>query len=171
MGISKARQRCMIAKLRGYTADQDGEIFSKTGKKLATSKGGGRYAYFTIIVNGENKPVRVHQFVAFLKYGRKALASNVVVRHKDDNPDNNTFANIRIGTQSDNMMDQPRSVRIKRARHAARSTRKLTAAQMRDLLADHEAGIPYSKLMIKYGIAKSTVSYIVNGKTYKGAKR
>ena len=172
MAISKLRQRCIVAKLRGYKATPEGDVIAPTGTKLVLTRSKkARYRQFTINIDGMPLPVRVHQFVGYLKYGARALGSNVVVRHKDDDPDNNSFENIRIGTQRDNMMDQPRSVRVARARHAARSTRKLNPAQMRALLADRAAGATYAQLMAKYKIAKSTVSYVVNGKTYKGAKR
>jgi len=170
VAISKLRQRCIIAKLRGYTATQSGDVISPTGTVLACT-GGGKYNTFSINVKGDPLPVKVHQFVAYLKYGRRALGENVVVRHSNDNRRDNSFLNIRIGTQSNNMMDQPRSVRVARARHAAKSNKKLSDAQIRALLADRAGGMKYAELMAKYKVAKSTVSYIVNGKTYRGTAR
>ena len=170
MAISKLRQRCILAKLRGYTSTKNGDVFSPTGTKLACS-GGGKYRTFSINVKGDPLPVKVHQFIAYLKYGRLALGSNVVVRHSNDDQNDNRWDNIRIGTQSNNMMDQPRSVRVARARHAASGNKKLSDAQVRALLADRANGMKYAELMAKYKVAKSTVSYIVNGKTYRGTKR
>jgi isopentenyl phosphate kinase len=64
------------------------------------------------------------------------------------------------------MMDIPPAERHKKARKAAATQRKLSKVDVSDLRRDRAGGMTYKMLMAKYGLAKSTVSYIVNGKTY-----
>lgn len=95
------------------------------------------------------------------------MAEGTVVRHLDNDPHNNALENIGIGTQKQNMYDRPAAERIAHAKKAARRRRKLTDEQAVELRAEHEAGHGYTYLREKYGVSKSTVSYIVNNKTYR----
>ena len=60
-------------------------------------------------------------------------------------------------------MDKPRHVRVRVGRAAAR---KLTDAQVKNIRRDRAAGFTYKKLSEKYGLAKSTLSYIFNEAKY-----
>lgn len=65
------------------------------------------------------------------------------------------------------MMDKSLEDRKWLAMIGARTQRKLSEEEVQQLRNDRNAGFSYSKLMAKYNIAKSTVSYIVNKYTYK----
>lgn len=65
------------------------------------------------------------------------------------------------------MMDMPKNVRIQKSIKAAKTLRKLTTEQMSEFRKDRESGFTYKMLIAKYKIAKSTVSYIANNKTYR----
>lgn len=111
----------------------------------------------------------VHRLVVFEKFGEDMYAPGLEVRHKDNNFENNSWGNLLLGNKSQNMMDKPpeerkRIARI--ARIAALAQRKLSEGEAQQLRNDHVAGLSYRQLMKKYGIAKSTVSYIVNKRTY-----
>jgi hypothetical protein len=110
--------------------------------------------------------ILVHRLVAYQKFGDQIFDPGLVVRHLDGNQRNNCPSNLEMGTMSQNMLDRPAEVRLAHAKKAARARRSLSDAQVAQLRADHAAGIPYSRLMKKYGLAKSTVSYIINRITY-----
>lgn len=52
-----------------------------------------------------------------------------------------------------------------RRKIAATAARKLTDVQVASLLEDRRNGATYAELNERYGIKKSAISYIVNGKT------
>lgn len=64
-------------------------------------------------------------------------------------------------------MDKSPEVRQRVAEYAASFQRSLTEERVAQLREDRENGDTYAQLMKKYGLAKSTVSYIINRKTYK----
>ena len=47
------------------------------------------------------------------------------------------------------------------------SFRKLSDADVGNLKRDRLSGMTYAELSEKYGVVKSTISYILNSKTYK----
>jgi hypothetical protein len=161
---------------KGYRVNKDGDVISHIGNKRSpqkTAKGrrekkGLTYYYrFTYrMLDGRNTTVCFHQLAAYQKFGSATFEGGTVVRHKDGNSENNRLDNILIGTQTDNAFDQPEEIRVARAKHAASFQRKLTMQQARQLRKDRSAGMDYKGLSAKYGIPKSSVSYIVNGKTY-----
>ena len=127
------------------------------------------YLHFSIGLPGRSHSpsIPVHQLLAYQKYGALALSGMAVVRHRDSNPKNNSRTNVTIGTRSEDYYDIPKEVRAARAEKGAAVLRKLTDEQVTELRELREAGATYTELMAKYGISKSTVSYIVNGKTYR----
>lgn len=157
---------------RGYRISNSGEILNPKGTVLKGSFTGGGYRYFSIRKVGKKIErgflrVSVHRLLAFQKFENKLFEPNIVVRHLNSNKLDNSFDNIEIGSVSDNMLDQPKEVRIKRAKVAAATLKSLTDVQVLALREDRKNGAKYSELMQKYSISKSTVSYIVNKKTYK----
>ena len=110
--------------------------------------------------------IRVNRLQAYQKFG-DALFSCDEVRHLDGNHKNNSWDNIAIGSKSDNELDKPKAVRVRSAKTAARTQRSLSDSEVRQLRRDRVNGKTYAQLMVKYGIAKSTVSYVVNRKTYR----
>lgn len=89
------------------------------------------------------------------------------VRHLDGDPKNNSVTNIAIGTHSENMMDVDPEVLRQKALHAASYRRSLTEDEVEELREFRRQGATYKQLCARFGIAKSTVSYIVNYKTYQ----
>lgn len=159
---------------RGYYVNEDGDVISPKGTKRKpqpyknSAHRGGYYYRFTISVPGSKKRTTVtyHQLAAYQKFGAVALAEGVVVRHMDGDSENNRPDNIELGDHSDNMMDQCPKVRRARAKHAASHLKKLSDIEVARLRKDRAAGATLKVLCEKYGIAKSTCSYIINKKTY-----
>lgn len=170
MRRSKRVEAVKWAKNKGYRVEPDGCVIGLRGYKLKTfiyHVGNADYRFFSISGTKDRvSTVRVAHLQAYQKYGETALGEKVVVRHLDGDSLNDAWDNIAIGSHSDNMMDIPERARRRKAKWAASFVRKLTAGQVRELRAFREKGATLVELAEKYGLAKSTVSYIVNRKTY-----
>ena len=149
----------------GYSVT-NGFIVNPSGKELKRQIDRNGYYSVTVKIDGVATKCMIHRFVAFCKFGNKIFQPNIVVRHLDGNSKNNEHGNIDIGSQSQNCLDRKKSDRIKHAKKAATKIRKLSHDEAEQLRLDRKNGLTYSELVIKYNIAKSTVSYIVNKKTY-----
>lgn len=78
-----------------------------------------------------------------------------MVRHLNGNKLDNSFENIAIGTQQDNMLDKPKHKRIEWASHPK--------YDYESIKKDRLLGMTYRELMNKYNISsKGTISYIIN---------
>ncbi len=173
MPKSKAKQGVVLAYDRGYRVTEDGMPIRPDGTPMTfylsrRHHGGPRYKILSIM--GDNKyDIRkfgVHQLQAYQLYGSKWYDHDVVVRHKNGDALDNSKENILIGSHSDNSMDRPESMRLSTARTAALVRRKLDASQVAEIRTKREYGASYRSLMEEYSLAKSTISYIVNRKTY-----
>jgi len=163
--MNKSQTALVEAFEKGYRV-VDGSVISPKGRTISLVTDTNGYRKFSVKVAGERQHVPVHRLVGYEKYGKSLFEDDTCVRHLDGDCTNNKADNIRIGSYADNMQDIPAKIRVQKARKAAASKRKLTEQQVAQLRKDREEGATYPQLMSKYGIAKSTVSYIVNKKTY-----
>jgi DNA invertase Pin-like site-specific DNA recombinase len=62
------------------------------------------------------------------------------------------------------MMDKPKAVRVRSAIIASNAANPRTKKERIKIRSMLMAGIPYSKIMKEYNIAKSTLSYMKNNK-------
>ena len=161
-----------LAYSRGYRMDElTGEIISSNGNRRAIKLyGKQRYPSFTItlMVEGVKKSVSfaLHKFAAYCYYGSAALHS--VVRHLDANTLNLTRANIALGTNSDNELDKPKTVRVASAKKARASqtvspARKLSEA---DVAWIKSRPASYRKMAVTLGVSKGTILNVLSGKYY-----
>jgi hypothetical protein len=139
----------------GYSADRQGNIFNSKGL-LVNTYICGKYLYFG--------HVKVHRFIAYLKFGDIIFSKEV--RHLDNNSFNNTWENIGIGSRIDNIFDIPKEERTRMANCGAASVIRLSTDEARNLKNDKKDGFTHKQLCQKYGVSKTTVSEIVNNKTY-----
>lgn len=164
--MSKLNDYIKEAYTKGYRVSADGTVYSYTGNQLIVNYQGRpphRYARFSL---KGNKVVIVHKLQAYQKFGEKIFQNGMVVRHLNGITTDNSVNNIGMGSQSDNMMDIPEETRLATALIAAKVQRKLTWEEAELLRKDYVAGLTNKELCEKYELAKSTVSYIVNNKTY-----
>ena len=158
------------ASVRGYTVSKLGEVYGPSGKALRL-RSNPVFLTFGVRRPAPNRTmtrVRVHRFVAYKKFGDVIFGKGIQVRHLDGNKHNNSWDNIDVGSQSENMMDRDPSDRIRCAKAAAKTRRKLTEEQVHSMRVDRANGAKYSELISRYGVCKATVSSIINGKTYSG---
>jgi hypothetical protein len=165
--LSQRSQALVAVKTAGYYARNDGSVVSPNGRVLSLCSTPKGYLYFTYRLNGTTVQIMVHRLIAFQKFGYQMFVRGVQVRHLNNCKTNNRATNIAIGSDSDNKYDKPEQERQKHAIEAAMSSRLFTNEQAEEIRALNADGVPYSELCVMFGCAKSTISYIINGKTYK----
>ena len=168
-----------VAKALGYTINQSG--MAKRGTKVMRPAIG-RNGYLQFVAGARLKDmkilaklgitdkkawtVQIHKFHAWLLWGEESLVPGIVVRHLNGDLHNNSAANLKLGTLSDNYYDIPEHIR--KARHAAvgKKLRKLDDTQALALKMDRSSGFKIKDLAVKYEISERAVKNILNGDSY-----
>ncbi|MFF6903484.1 HNH endonuclease [Streptomyces hydrogenans] len=89
----------------------------------------------------------------------------MVIRHSCDNPPCVNPAHLSVGTKADNSADM-----VSRDRHARGSrsgTSKLTDAEIVEIRQRAAGGELHRVLAANYGVSRSTITQIVNNKTWR----
>lgn len=120
-----------------------------------TPKGGKSYAS----IRYKGKHLSLHRIMYAKFVG--PLESDLVINHKDGNGMNNHPDNLELDTQSHNNKDRFRIGGLAVAGH-----RKITRELADQIRADQATGMTNRQLREKYGLAKSTISYVVNNRTW-----
>ncbi len=148
-----------IAAKRGYVVDEDGNFYNPQGDQIGSVNDNG-YLQTKIRVDTVNTKLICHRLQAFQKFGMKLFNEGIEVRHLNGIRADNSWDNIQIGTHSENMMDIPENIRIKRALHATSFARKHDKESIRNY---HEKHGSYKKTMAEFGISsKGTLHFILN---------
>jgi hypothetical protein len=92
---------------RGFRALEDGTIISAKGKEIGSIGPDNRirFSYRHPDKNNSNLSVLAHRFIAYQLYGDKIFEPGILVRHLNDNPSDNRFENISLGTKKQNVKD------------------------------------------------------------------
>ena len=146
---------------KGYTIDKDGNVYNPDGIKLNGRDKNG-YRAIGIRINERKIDVKVHRLQAYIKFGEKIYENGIVVRHLNNNKLDNSWDNIEIGTFHDNMMDNPKEMRMKYAINASKAANKYDKEFVEKIREERKSGMKYSEIMEKYNLPKSTVSFIIN---------
>ena len=152
-----------IVNERGYYIDKEGNAYNPRGKVLKGKIKNG-YKCITIRIDKRRVDVSFSRLQAYQKYGEEIYREGIVVRHLDNVKENNSFTNIVIGTQSENLMDNPKEKRLEYAINACRKASKYNKEFIEEIRQKHIDGWPYSKIKEHYKLPKSTISYIINHK-------
>ncbi|MEH7532283.1 HNH endonuclease, partial [Priestia megaterium] len=98
--MSKSNEMIRLAINIGYTVSKSGEIINPKGRvvrgtiiKIKNSS----YKTFAINDKGMSRPILVHRFVAYRKFGDVALDAECI-KHLNGNSLDNQPNNIEIGT-------------------------------------------------------------------------
>lgn len=154
-----------IAWEKGYYVNGLGEVYSPKGLKLKLKIYNGWYYAFNIKHLGKSQRVKVHRLQAYQKFKDKVYESNMVIRHLNGNSFDNTFNNIGIGSQSENLFDIPKEDRIKHGRLAASFNIKYPKELIDEIKEFYNNCKSYKKTMGKYNISSSgTLWHIINGR-------
>lgn len=93
------------------------------------------HLYYNIYINGEAKTMSQHRLMAeAFCYGAN---DSLVVRHINDNPEDNTLDNLEWGTQKDNIHD---AIRNGSFYHFSNDDREKAFSKTRKKLIAHEIG-------------------------------
>lgn len=109
--------------------------------------------------------------MAYWKFGDSIFNSKIEIRHKDGDSKNNHWDNILLGSRSDNQLDICREFRVERAKKASNAARKvnekLTPEQVVYIRQEYINGKSLARLAYEFDMVKSSMSLVVNRKTYK----
>ena len=152
-----------IAWEKGYYVNGLGEVYSKWRQlSLNNYKG---YLCFTIRIDDKPRRVNVHRMQAYQKFKDKIYEDNIVVRHLNGNSLDNTFNNIGIGSQSENMFDRPREERTKHGRLAASFNIKYPKELIDEMKTFYNNCKSYKQTMEKYNLSsKGTLWHILKAR-------
>ncbi|MFA7238956.1 MAG: NUMOD4 domain-containing protein [Sulfuricellaceae bacterium] len=143
-----------------YAASNRGRIKNvTTGKILSSTDNGNGYLIVSLRASGGgSKTKTVHRLVAdcFLKYTGTGRA---VANHKDGNKKNNYLENLELCSYSDNL------------KHAHMTGLKRMPRKLSDSHVFEIRGMigtaSHSNIASRFGVARTTVRDIANGKTWK----
>ena len=103
--------------------------------------------------------VRAHRFSWLVSRGEIPAGQNVC--HRCDNPRCVNPSHLYLGTQAANMHDA-----LRKGRKKAWGQQKLDAEQVLSIRAQTVQGVPQKDIAAAFGIARNTVSGIVNGRSW-----
>lgn len=154
--------------IEDYYADCLGNIYSAKGKKglraLKLSKrwekGGARNKHRRVKLYGKNHDVHKLIYNTF----KGLVPEGHVVRHLDDDGDNNAVENLVTGTPKQNGEDAARNGSMPHGEDHFLS--KLTEADIYEILR-LQGAMTQAALGLKYGVAANTISLIHRGKIWK----
>lgn len=105
----------------------------------------------------------IHRIVCAKFVG--ALSDDLVVNHKDGDGLNNHPSNLELVSQSENNIHRFRVLNFP----AVKGFKKIDFQTAEQIRSDKEQGLSHRELALKYDLSKTSISYIVNGRTWKAA--
>jgi hypothetical protein len=159
-----------LAGFKGYFANRQGEIFRQSRNGLVKlnpsprwKNKGSRYKHLRVWLEGQRKDV--HRLIFETFHG--PIPKGAVVRHRDDNAENNAPDNLVLGTPRDNVHDSIRNGTFARGEKSGQSV--LKEVEVIEILKLKH--LPVSALMARYNVSETTIRNILNNKTWKHIKR
>lgn len=142
-----------VKRLKGFKAKED-RILSWNWHK--------GYLMVTLCKNNQHNRIMVHIMVAKLFVPNPCHYSQVC--HKDNNPSNPSFENLKWGTQSINIRDAHEQRRMGGEKHHNSILNIKKVRKIKEALAKGETLTTLSR---KYCVGKCCISNIKTGKTWK----
>lgn len=160
-GIVEAHQRGYFCTPAGIILDPEG-VPVKLTVHVSTGRAT-RYMVFHI-PSGQSRgySVEVHRFIGYAKYGDAIFNKKIQLRHLNENSLDNRPENIEIGTPTQNHLDRPAAVRIAHARHAGQAQRRCDDTLVAQIRFDRAQNVSYRVLGQRYGLSKSTLSFMLS---------
>ena len=165
-----------ISGFKGYFISDQGDVYSnRTGvmKKLKPytrwSKGKVKQKHLRVTLYGEEgkkKIFQVHTLVFTHFVG--PVPDGLLIRHLDDNEDNNALTNLMLGTAADNMKDALKNAKILCGERSPKA--KLNEDQAKQILKLAKS-VAFVELARIFNCSPSNIGYIVAGKTWKHLDR
>lgn len=110
---SRLAERTIRALVTGYRVLDCGAVVAPSGQRLVATPNSRGYLRFSVprAKSDSDRTVFVHHLAALQRFGERALAPGILVRHLNDNKLDHSVINIAIGTSLDNRLDIPREKR------------------------------------------------------------
>lgn len=160
--MSRFKKYEIILFKKGYRISDDGKAYNPDGKELKGHTRNGYPCFSFRLDSGRIIAVNFSRLQAYQKYGDRIYEDGIVVRHLNNDKLDTSSDNIAIGTERDNRMDNPAEDRRKYAINASLKANKYDKKFVDEIRQRHKEGWPYNKIREHYGLAKSTISYIIN---------
>lgn len=159
-------QEVLVEAIRkGYKVTDSGKVIGIKGKELKLMNNGKGYLFFHMRVKGRKRAVPVHRLVAYTKYGDE-LFKHEMVRHLDNDKQNNSTDNIALGNWLDNYNDMSEEIRNKMLASQIRS-RKFTDSEIIEIRKSLEEGRTVRGMAEKFNVSPGTIQQIKERRTYK----
>jgi len=165
-----------IPSARGYFVDTEGNVYSRwrtglgpAGPVFAERKLSVRISdgYRCVDLKAaKRKAVNVAWLVLEAFIGPRP--DGAFARHLDDNPSNNRLDNLAWGTRKENVADAIRNQC--RASRRGEKRDRLTAEKAAEIRARHKAGVTQRELAQEFGVARVTITHIIQGRTWRGRR-
>lgn len=163
--MDKAKRALLAAVAKGYRFSMS-KVIGPRGKPLAILADKNGYPYFNISLEGRVVHVPYHRLKAYYLFGKTIFEDGIQVRHLNGRPSDYSDGNISIGTQKQNSFDRPPQERLEHANKATAKVRKFRPCEVSQIRKIVEVVGNAAKVGRAYGVCKSTMSYLMNGKTY-----
>lgn len=171
-GLTPIQKNVFMAAKSGYTVTREGRLLKPDGEPAAVYPD--KNGYFRHSIGkacggkGANRAIFIHRLVAFIKFGMAAFAKGMVTRHLNGDSRDNSYDNISIGTQSQNVMDMPRCSRRARVLKGWDGRgRSLTPRDVRSIRKKYSSGgCSVKKIGAQFGVSGSLIHRIVTRKIY-----
>jgi hypothetical protein len=160
------RDRIIVAYKKGYRVTDDGTLISSKGKILKGYIGTHGYLFFCIKDNKKTYSIPIHRFAAYCFYGDE-LFEHECVRHKNNIKTDNFRNNLILGSSKENYSDNPEDWKINFSLSGASKKRKLTEENVKEIRKMIAENYSYKQISEKFGVTKTTIQQIKEGKSYK----
>lgn len=108
----------------------------------------------------KEKDVLAHRLV-YAKFKGDVL-QHLTINHIDGNPSNNHPNNLELVTIAENLLHSYKHLNKK----PVRGFKKINFATAKMIRSQRRLGATYAELMEMFGLCKSTISYVVNNRTW-----
>lgn len=133
------------------------------GKVLKPSMGSGSYRCVTLSKGGERRTRYLHELVLTTFVGPRPEGAHSC--HFPNGKEDNSLTNLRWGTPAENGADKV--VMGTAAKGESHSQAKLLEHEVREIRALVSEGASLGFLSKEYGVKKSTIKWIADGKTWR----
>uniref|UniRef100_A0AB39C809 HNH homing endonuclease n=1 Tax=Staphylococcus phage UHP46 TaxID=3234966 RepID=A0AB39C809_9CAUD len=147
----------------GYWVNRKGEVLGKRGKKLKLGMSTKGYPQITFETKQVHRCIKIHRLVAqYFIYNDNPELKNQV-NHIDGNKTNNNVSNLEWCSNKENHEHKMRNNLNVALQGSEHHNSILTEDNVIDIFKSKE---PYTELMKKYNVSKSTISSIKCGRNW-----
>jgi hypothetical protein len=148
-----------------FSIDDNGAIWRHNNGSKRRAEKKSRYLQVGFNPADDRRYVYAHRVVYLWASGRD-IPEGMQVNHRDGDKHNNRPDNLELVTQSQNGLHATRELGLNRGEDHGAS--KLTRQQVREIRRRYAAnGTTQARLAEEYGVHHTTISWIVNRKTWK----